>query len=125
MDWARALVMARRRRGLNAGSGWPIFAATVISRASLEKILDRIASDLPLRCMIFLACEWPAIGHPELYDCGNRWGLICKHAPIVKHPGPDAAEKLGRKGAYADAPAIRGQLFGQNLGLFLAKATRD
>ena len=60
MDWARALATARRRRELKAGSGMPILAATVISRASLEKTFERAASDLPLRCMMFLACEWPA-----------------------------------------------------------------
>ena len=40
--------MARRRRGLKAGSGWPIFAATVISRASFEKSFERFQP--------FLAC---------------------------------------------------------------------
>ena len=36
------------------GSGMPIFAATVISRANLEKSLERIASCLPFLCMMFL-----------------------------------------------------------------------
>ena len=40
----------------------PILAATVISRASLENSLERTASTLPLRCMMFLNCECPAIG---------------------------------------------------------------
>src|SRR5690349_2393398 len=64
IDWARAFCTARRRRALNAGSGMPSLAATVISRASLENTFERAASDLPLRCMIFLACEWPAMRSP-------------------------------------------------------------
>src|SRR3954466_8128137 len=59
---ARAARMAARRRGFMFGSGSPILAATVISRASLEKTLERTASTLPLRCMMFLNCECPAIG---------------------------------------------------------------
>ncbi len=53
--------MARRSRALAEGSGRPALAATVISRDSLEKILDRILSCFPLRCMMFLNCEWPAM----------------------------------------------------------------
>ena len=44
-----------------SGSGMPIFAATVISRASFENIFDLTASWRPLRCMMFLNCEWPAM----------------------------------------------------------------
>ena len=44
------------------GSGMPILAATVISRASLEKTLERIASCFPFLCMMFLNWLWPAIG---------------------------------------------------------------
>ena len=44
-----------------SGSGMPILAATVISRASLENIFDLTASWRPLRCMMFLNCEWPAM----------------------------------------------------------------
>ena len=47
--FARAAVMAARRRGFMAGSGRPILAATVISRASLEKSLERFLSCAPLR----------------------------------------------------------------------------
>src|SRR5690606_10666204 len=66
MDCERALLTASRSRALKAGSGTPSLAATVISRASLEKILERTASLLPLRCMTFLACEWPAIRSPPV-----------------------------------------------------------
>ena len=39
----------------------PIFAATVISRLSLENIALRFLSCAPLRCMMFLNLEWPAM----------------------------------------------------------------
>src|SRR5919112_2008648 len=58
---ARAAMMAARSRGFIAGSGRPILAETVISRASLPNSLDRIASCRPLRCMMFLNWECPAI----------------------------------------------------------------
>ena len=51
---ARAASTASRSRGFMLMSGMPIFAATVISRASLEKSLERIASCLPFLCMMFL-----------------------------------------------------------------------
>ena len=41
---------ARRRRGFMSGSGMPIFAATVISRESLENCAERFLSCAPLRC---------------------------------------------------------------------------
>ena len=47
-------MMALRSRGLCAGSGSPPLDATVISRASLEKSLERSLSCLPLRNMMFL-----------------------------------------------------------------------
>jgi hypothetical protein len=60
-DSALALLMARRRRGFMFGSGKPALAATVISRDSLENSFDRTASARPLRCMMFLNFEWPAM----------------------------------------------------------------
>src|SRR5580692_5314402 len=60
---ARAAMMAARSRGFIAGSGVPSFAETVISRASLPNNFDFAASCRPLRCMMFLNCEWPAIVH--------------------------------------------------------------
>ncbi|VXB78717.1 hypothetical protein BREVUG8_40229 [Brevundimonas sp. G8] len=59
---ALALLTARRRRGFSAGSGMPFLAATVMSRDSLENSLERCASARPLRCMMFLNFEWPAMG---------------------------------------------------------------
>ena len=53
---------AARRRAFMFGSGRPIFAATVISRLSLLNADDRFLSCAPLRCMMFLYLEWPAIG---------------------------------------------------------------
>src|ERR1700731_824693 len=60
---ARAAMMAARSRGFIAGSGVPSLAATVTSRASLPNNFDFAASCRPLRCMMFLNCEWPAIVH--------------------------------------------------------------
>src|SRR4051812_33561803 len=62
IDCALAALTAARRRGFMSGSGVPIFAATVISRLSLEKAADRFLSCAPLRYMMFLYLEWPAIG---------------------------------------------------------------
>ena len=50
-----------------AGSGMPDLAATVISRESLENSLDLWASARPLRCMMFLNLECPAMG-----PCGQK-----------------------------------------------------
>src|SRR5665213_19166 len=70
---ARALRMARRSRAFMSGSGAPSLAATVISRASLENSFERRTSAAPLRCMMFLNWEWPAmffLAKPAgLYGC--------------------------------------------------------
>src|SRR5467141_564527 len=57
----RAEMIAARNRAFMLGSGWPIFAATVISRASFENSFDFWASCRPLRCMMFLNWECPAM----------------------------------------------------------------
>ena len=57
----RAEMIAARSRAFIAGSGGPILAATVISRASLENSFDFWASCRPLRCMMFLNWECPAM----------------------------------------------------------------
>src|SRR3990167_4465794 len=61
IDCAFAAITAARRRGFMSGSGVPILAATVISRESLENIAERFLSCAPLRCMMFLNLEWPAM----------------------------------------------------------------
>ena len=48
-----------------SGSGRPIFAATVISRLNFENIAERFLSCAPLRCMMFLNLEWPAMVTPK------------------------------------------------------------
>src|SRR5215470_7411573 len=58
---ARAARMAARRRGFIPGSGRPSLADTVISRASLENNCERTLSWRPLRCMMFLNWECPAM----------------------------------------------------------------
>jgi len=62
IDCARAAITAERSRGFMSGSGTPDLAATVISRESLENIAERFLSCAPLRYMMFLNLEWPAIG---------------------------------------------------------------
>src|SRR5438128_12457530 len=70
---ARAATTAARSRGFIAGSGVPSLAATVISRASLPKSFDFWASWRPLRCMMFLNWEWPAM-RGLLESSGNEGG---------------------------------------------------
>src|SRR4051812_13624819 len=65
MDWARAVVTAALSRAFASGSGSPIFAATVISRESLENIAERFLSCAPLRYMMFLNLLWPAMAVRE------------------------------------------------------------
>src|SRR3954470_10723724 len=62
MDCALAALTAARSRAFISGSGAPILAATVISRLNLENIAERFLSCAPLRYMMFLYLEWPAIG---------------------------------------------------------------
>src|SRR6185503_4045327 len=66
MFTARAAATAVLSRGFMVGSGMPIFAAAVISRASLENSLDRFLSWAPLRNWMFLNFEWPAMAPPLL-----------------------------------------------------------
>src|ERR1700731_659809 len=79
---ARAAMIAARSRGFIAGSGRPIFAETVISRASLPNSFDLAASWRPLRCMMFLNCEWPAMVFPQQYD-PRRGGGRCDPHPVM------------------------------------------
>src|SRR5262249_35735472 len=77
----RAAAMAARRRGLAAGSGWPCLAAVVSSRMIFVKRRPRRASWAPLRTLMFLNCEWPAISESVLIPANQgarfyhiRWG---------------------------------------------------
>src|ERR1700712_2777285 len=65
---SRAPAIAARRRGLAAASGRPERAATVISRITLANWRARRASCAPLRCMMFLNWECPAIVGCSLSD---------------------------------------------------------
>src|SRR4029079_9580750 len=80
----RAEMIAARSRAFIEGSGWPILAATVISRASLENSFDFWASCWPLRCMMFLNWECPAMrgSHRALMD-GKR-GVIGRKVHKIK-----------------------------------------
>src|SRR5271155_1849530 len=95
---ARAAIMAARKRGFMSGSGRPTLADTVISRASLPNSLDFTASCRPLRCMIFLNCECPAIARfpvfPERHCKQQRDeaigpGLLRGAYHRAGHFGPD------------------------------------
>ena len=70
----RAAMTAARSRGFMTGSGVPSLAATVISRASLPNSFDFWASCLPLRCMMFLNWEWPAMQGVSGVRPGRMWG---------------------------------------------------
>src|SRR5688572_1855215 len=78
MFWARAACTAVLRRAFMAGSGRPILAAAVISRASLENSLDRFLSCAPLRNWMFLNLEWPAMASWSLLVSGLIGGRLCK-----------------------------------------------
>src|SRR5438128_3574011 len=66
----RAARTAARSRGLVLGSGRPERAAVVNSRMILVKTLPRFLSCAPLRYMMFLNCEWPAIVAFPLHEQG-------------------------------------------------------
>ena len=57
---ARAAASAVRKRGLESGSALDR-AATVNSLINRPNILARFLSCAPLRCIIFLNLEWPAM----------------------------------------------------------------
>src|SRR3978361_101380 len=87
----RAEMIAARRRAFMEGSGWPILAATVISRASLENSFDFWASCRPLRCMMFLNWECPAMrslsGFVRYVSDGKRGVIGGQPAKIKDLPG--------------------------------------
>src|SRR6476646_3466083 len=87
MFWARAAVTAVLSRAFMAGSGMPILAAAVISRARLEKSLESFLSWAPLRNWMFLHLECPAIEMPGcawLAALGVRSSLYWRWRPKSK-----------------------------------------
>src|ERR1700680_1150531 len=83
----RAEMIAARSRAFIEGSGWPILAATVISRASLENSFDFWASCRPLRCMMFLNWECPAMRSlPGFFRdvIGGKGGVIGRSPAKIK-----------------------------------------
>src|SRR5215831_10820749 len=104
---ARAAITAARRRGFMAGSGSPCLAETVISRASLENNFERTASWRPLRCIMFLNCECPAMtrfsagGDTRLTTVASAGRPISMMRPPYRllhrpNPGPVASHPEGR-----------------------------
>src|SRR4051812_46313104 len=112
---SRAAIIAARRRGLAPGSGAPRRAAVVISRISLVKIFALAASCRPLRCMMFLNWEWPAIAlttrlsevFGRLYHFSCGLGLLETGSPkraAQKKAGAEAPAKK-RRNLDSDAPS--------------------
>src|ERR1044072_5726227 len=130
MDWALAALTAARRRAYMSGSGAPIFAATVISRESLENIAERFLSCAPLRYMMFLYLLCPAIavtlshsdrsGEPQgrLVGVEQRLGLLA----VVGFHLPQADDGAHRLGVGAPRPCLAidvPDVVGDRLLLFL------
>src|SRR5688572_23760725 len=69
---ARAVSMARRRRGFPAGSPPPALAATVISRMILVQLAARRLSVSAFLCLICFHLLCPAIGHLRGSSRGGR-----------------------------------------------------
>src|SRR6266478_7757650 len=97
----RAEIIAARSRAFIAGSGWPILAATVISRASFENSFDFWASCRPLRCMMFLNWECPAMRSLSGF-VREKWGWKARRYRL--RPGQNqrfaAAAPLGEVQAH-------------------------
>src|SRR6266545_1833090 len=83
---ARAAMMAARRRAFIVGSGRPSLAAVVISRASFPNSLDLTLSCRPLRCMMFLNWECPAMAHSSTAP----FALLCARLRIARSGGERA-----------------------------------
>src|SRR6476646_169723 len=101
IDCALAALTAARRRGFMSGSGMPILAATVISRLSLENCAERFLSCAPLRCIMFLNLEWPAIGTPK----SRIVGQLPAGAPAWRGPYTVPALR-GNRRSVMPAPAL-------------------
>src|SRR5438105_4880215 len=97
----RAAITAARSRGFMAGSGVPSLAATVISRASLPNSFDFWASCLPLRCMMFLNWEWPAM-QGLLDSSGGDGGEARPYRPPI-----DRNQRFADPRGYASTAACR------------------
>src|SRR5258707_276991 len=101
----RAAMMAARRREFMAGCGLSSLAATADSRASLLNSLDFTASCRPLRCMMFLNCECPAISlflvavmTPHAPACrGRRVFKLCYFKDVVAGISPVMAMWITRR----------------------------
>src|SRR3569833_3263166 len=105
IDCAFAALTAARRRGLKSGSGMPIRAATVISRLSFENRFERFLSCAPLRYMMFLYLEWPAMA--VAWSCGlNGWAPL--HRAVRSEQPLPPSPRGEKKGRGAHGPARQG-----------------
>src|SRR3954452_558924 len=103
----RAASTAARSRGLAAGSGNPVRADVVNSRMSLVKILPRFLSCAPLRYMMFLNCEWPAISagpNSFRYGLHNAGPTHPSSAILALQPATCLTIQYGRIGASPAQP---------------------
>src|SRR5215472_14607548 len=113
---ALAAITAALSRAFMVGSGRPSLAATVISRASFEKSLERIASCLPFLCMMFLNWLWPAMGFRlkakvdgAQADCRRVRFINPSNSGAVKHgvpAGPGYTPFSWRQESWAGATAV-------------------
>src|SRR5262245_23215730 len=116
---ARAANIAARRRGFIVGSGTPSFAETVISRASLPNSLDLTASCRPLRCMMFLNWECPAMVvsrgmHPARHKAPHGPNPVIKNAGVI----------FGRAPEWKPSPERRPRLFESTAEAYPSDAAR-
>src|SRR5712671_1356444 len=125
----RAEMIAARNRAFMLGSGWPILAATVISRASFENSFDFWASCRPLRCMMFLNWECPAMRslsgfvRDEMGWKARRYrprpGQNQRFAPDFRSPprvAPRARPRRNRAPRWRSLPRLDRRMIGRGHG---------
>src|SRR4029078_11145228 len=83
---ARAVSIARRSRGLPAGSPPPALAATVISRISLVQLAARLLSVIAFLRLICFHLLCPATGH--LHGVLIGIGRDSREPGIISNSGP-------------------------------------
>src|SRR5215475_8696645 len=80
-----------RRRGFMLGSPPPNLAATKISLLSLEKILPRLASIAPLKCLTLAHLLCPAIKSLSLLILSDSHGYHLQPEQAWEAPGNSVA----------------------------------
>src|SRR5262245_39462166 len=88
---ARHLSNTMRSRGFMSGSAPPNFAAMLISLLSLEKILPRLASIAPLKCLTLAHLLCPAIKSLSLLILSDSHGYHLQPEQAWEAPGNSVA----------------------------------